>query len=201
MEKYFTGAIITGNVQLLANEILHVAVGQKGKNGFSGSGGTFVVKEQTDGSFTPLVIAGGAGADYNSRKDSWCNAQLEEYGNGTSVGDKNNDIGKDGKSGYNGYFTGGSGYKENRSDVTDFDPKCFTGRLHGGRLQGARSLDGGFGGGGTASYNAGGGGYTGGNGASGNTPAGGGGSYNADPNGTAKLGWYQPGRCKIKFII
>jgi len=201
IDKCFTGAIIKGNVQLAENEILHVAVGQKGNLGTSGSGGTFVIKEKMDGSFIPLVIAGGAGADYGSRKDLWCNAQLEEYGNGIRAGEKNNDIGKDGKSGSSRYFSGGSGYKENRSDATDLDPKCFTGGLHGGRGKGTRQWDGGFGGGGNgAAFNAGGGGYTGGNGASGTTPGGGGGSYNVDPNGTAKLGWYHPGQCKIKFI-
>ena len=200
IDKCFTGAIIKGNVQLAENEILHVAVGQKGNLGTSGSGGTFVIKEKMDGSFIPLVIAGGAGGDYNKRKETWCNGQLEEYGNGTSAGEKNNDIGKDGKTGWSEYFSGGSGYKENRSNVSHLDPKCFTGGLHGGRLQGCPNLDGGFGGGGTPANNAGGGGYTGGNGASGTTPGGGGGSYNVDPNGTAKLGWYQPGECKIKFI-
>ena len=200
IDKYFTGAIITGNVQLMPNEILHVAVGQKGKDNSSGSGGTFVVKEDMKGSFKPLVIAGGAGGDYLSRRNAWCNAQLEGYGNGVRAGEKNNDIGKDGKSGWNGYFTGGSGYNENRSNVTELDPKCFTGGLHGGRYKDSRDYDGGFGGGGPAAYNAGGGGYTGGNGASQGRPAGGGGSYNVDPNGTAKLGWYNSGQCKIKFI-
>ena len=202
IDKYFTGAIITGNVKLAENEILHVAIGQKGKYNSSGSGGTFVIKENLDGLFTPMVIAGGAGADYQKQKDTWCNGQLEEYGNGIRAGEKNNDIGKDGKSGNSEHFSGGSGYKENRSDVTDLDPKCFTGGLHGGRHpNNSRDLDGGFGGGGTAAYNAGGGGYTGGNGNNDfQSAGGGGGSYNIDSNGTAKLGWYNPGQCKIKFI-
>jgi len=199
--KYAIGAIITGNTQLAANEILHVAVGQKGKHDSSGNGGTFVIKDNRYGSFTPIVIAGGAGAASNSRtSDSWCNAQLEEYGNG-SRGRQNNDIGNDGKSGCTRYFTGGSGYKENRCNVTDLDPKCFTGGLHGGRDKDTRAFDGGFGGGGLAGNNGGGGGYTGGNGSWINgVAAGGGGSYNIDPNGTAKLGWYHAGQCKIKFI-
>jgi len=203
IDQYYIGAIITGNVQLVEKEILHVAVGQKGRNNASGSGGTFVVKENLNGSFSPIVIAGGAGgANYGKsrREVPWCNAELSEYGNGTMVGEKNADIGKDGKSGYREYFTGGSGYNENRYDVTDLDPKCFTGGLHGGRYQGNRIFDGGFGGGGTAGSNAGGGGYTGGHSATFVTAAGGGGSYNADPNGKSEHGWYNAGKCMINFI-
>ena len=59
---------------------------------------------------------------------------------------------------------------------------------------------GGFGGGGVGS-NGGGGGYTGGNGSPDyEIPGGGGGSFNIDPNGTKTHGWFEDGKCEIKFI-
>ena len=47
---------------------------------------------------------------------------------------------------------------------------------------------------------AGGGGYTGGNGSKGQGPAGGGGSFCADKNGKKELGWYDAGKCIIRYI-
>ena len=58
------GAIITGRVPLKRNQILHVAIGQTGNHGLSGSGGTFVCLQKDDQSIEKLIIAGGAGGDF-----------------------------------------------------------------------------------------------------------------------------------------
>ena len=47
---------------------------------------------------------------------------------------------------------------------------------------------------------AGGGGYTGGNGSKDNGPAGGGGSFCADKNAKKEHGWYEAGKCIIRYI-
>ena len=60
------------------------------------------------------------------------------------------------------------------------------------------SCYGGFGGGG--SLRGGGGGFTGGNGGTSVYSGSGGGSFNIDPNGTKTLGWFEDGKCEIKFI-
>ena len=113
------------------DEVLHVAIGQKGSVG-GGSGGTFVIREALDGSFEPIVIAGGAGEDWGGNGDEWCNAQLNEFGNGTKSGERNNNIGGSGEGGDADDYNGGAGYKTNRPDSTENDPKCFQDGLQGG---------------------------------------------------------------------
>ena len=64
-----------------------------------------MVKQNSDGTFKPLVIAGGAGGDYNDEDvvmevlhNPCCNAQPDnEYGNGSRSGEFNIDIGSSGK--------------------------------------------------------------------------------------------------------
>ena len=97
-----TGAIIKATIKLRRGDNLNIAVGQKGGDPTSGSGGTFVVKQNSDGTFKPLVIAGGAGGDSNDEDEPLnspcCNAQPDnEYGNGSKPGEFNIDIGSSGK--------------------------------------------------------------------------------------------------------
>ena len=121
------------------DEVVHVAIGQRGEHG-SGSGGTFVIREYSDGSFEPIVIAGGAGGydaeatDYDGETKEWCdgicncaNAQLNQYGNGcTKAGEINTNIGGD------GVCNGGAGYKTDPPNTKENDPKSFQGGLEGG---------------------------------------------------------------------
>jgi len=58
---------------LKREEILHVAIGQKGSFSGTGSGGTFVIRECSNGSFDPIVIAGGAGGDFRKNAKECCN--------------------------------------------------------------------------------------------------------------------------------
>ena len=114
---------------------LHIAIGQEGigKGGGSGAGGTFVVTKKSDGTFAPLVVAGGAGGKLNGTPE--CNAQTEEFGNGPS-GDNNMDIGSSGKSGDIDYYNGGAGYKSNPpgalGQAKTIHPLCFDSGLIGG---------------------------------------------------------------------
>jgi len=116
---------------LKKDEVLHVAIGQKGSPS-SGSGGTFVIRECSNGSFEPLVIAGGAGGDIYKKANEWCNAQLNEFGNGSKSGEINNTIGGSGKSSHIDSYNGGAGYKTNARNSTEYYPKCFQDGLQGG---------------------------------------------------------------------
>ena len=129
--KYKLGAIIDSKIKLTKDEILHVAVGQKGNAERSGSGGSFIVRQRSDGSFEPLVIAGGAGGDYWKKKTGWCSAQLDEFGNGE---EPNMEIGSSGLSGHSDRYNGGAGFKRNRPNRTEDYPKCFEDGLVGGNL-------------------------------------------------------------------
>ena len=62
-----------------------------------------MVKRNSDGTFKPLIIAGGAGGDCNEDgvdkplKGPCCNAKPDnEYGNGSKPGELNIDIGSSG---------------------------------------------------------------------------------------------------------
>ena len=118
-------------VNLKKEEVLHVAIGQKGIR-VSGSGGTFVIREFSNGSFEPIVIAGGAGGDGGQIGHEWCNAQLNEFGNGSKSGEINNNIGGSGKSSHIDSYNGGAGYKTNARNSTEYYPKCFQDGLQGG---------------------------------------------------------------------
>ena len=114
------------------DEVLHVAIGQKGCP-YSGSGGTFVIRECYNGSFEPIVIAGGAGGDLHGTASEWCNAQLNEVGNGSISGETNNNIGGSGNNVLRStYYNGGAGYKTNVPNLTKNCPKCFQDGLQGG---------------------------------------------------------------------
>jgi len=126
------GAILAAKVILKTDQVLHVAIGQMGCP-HSGSGGTFVIRECSDGSFEPIVIAGGAGGDYYKKADEWCNAQLNEYGNGSKSTERNNKIGRSGRSGHTDIYNGGAGYKINAPNYKSiYYPRCFRSGLHGG---------------------------------------------------------------------
>ena len=114
------------------DDVLHVAIGQKGEQLVTGSGGTFVIRECSNGSFEPIVIAGGAGANLAKKSTEWYNAQLNEFGNGSKSGERNDNIGGSGKSGGTHIYNGGAGYKTNPPNSTDDSPKCFQDGLQGG---------------------------------------------------------------------
>ena len=97
-----------------------------------GSGGTFVIRECSNGAFQPVVIAGGAGEDHNSIGNEWCNAQLNEFGNGSKSGERNNNIGASGISGRTDRYNGGAGYKTNPPNSNEHYPTCFQDGLQGG---------------------------------------------------------------------
>jgi hypothetical protein len=179
------GASISGLFSLAEGEVIQALVGQRGvallaaRTDISGGGGTYVV----DAENSPLVIAGGGGADVNSN-DSKRHATIAEAGqsasssggSGGSGGGEAN-ITVDGGAGYSG--NGGSG---NPGPA----PQAFLNGGEGGHNTfTANGADGGYGGGGGASrgssqYQAygGGGGYSGGGGGYGGSASGGGGSIN-----------------------
>jgi len=110
---------------------LNIGIGQKGQYGGCGAGGTFVVTKKTDGTFAPLVVAGGAGGNKNETKQSCCDAQLEEFGNGPS-GRNNMDIGSSGISGHSNNYNGGAGYQSDPPGAGSNHPRCFASGLIGG---------------------------------------------------------------------
>ena len=110
---------------------MHVAIGQKGGQ-HSGSGGTFVIREGSNGAFEPIVIAGGAGGDHTEKANEWCNAQLNEFGNGAKSAERNNNIGCSGTTGFAHNYNGGAGYKTNAPNSIEKYPKCFQDGLQGG---------------------------------------------------------------------
>ena len=119
--------MISGSFQLEKGLVLHVAVGQKSGNYSGGSGGTFVIKQEQAGLLTPLVIAGGAGGAIQAQKNPWCDAQLEQYGNGPS-NNNNNNLGSSG-CGKNS----GAGFTSNHLQPDGY-PKCFKHGMTGGQL-------------------------------------------------------------------
>ena len=128
--KFTIGAIITGKVNCEKDQRIHIGVGQKGGNG-GGSGGTFICRQHPNGSFEPLVIAGGAGGDRWAKKNEWSNASIHQYGNGSKPGEKNMNIGECGTSPYYDCYCGGAGYNRNPPDRPQGSPKCFQGGLQG----------------------------------------------------------------------
>ena len=130
--KHRKGAVLSGKFKLEKGSVLHIAVGQKGEYCGSGSGGTFVIKQASDNSLTPLVIAGGAGGDRNSTRKCWCHAQPNEYGNGPSA-NSNRNIGSSG-SGDNG----GAGFYLDGANIQSDLSKCFKNGITGGELSGQK---------------------------------------------------------------
>lgn len=109
------------------NEILHIAVGQKGTHNGSGSGGTFIVKQLSNSCFEKVIIAGGAGGDYTQKCSTYSDASLDEFGNGES---RNMNIGCSGEVFINSQP--GAGYQKNAPGATEESPKCFVDGLQGG---------------------------------------------------------------------
>ena len=133
--KFTLGAIITGKNNFKYGDVLHIGVGQKGSFYGGGSGGTFICRQRPNGSFEPFVIAGGAGGYYHKRNNQWSNASINEFGNGSKSGERNNNIGGSGESGFDYYYNGGAGYKTNAPNARKDDPKCFQDGLQGGYYQ------------------------------------------------------------------
>jgi len=109
---------------------LKIGIGQRYDTG-RGAGGTFVVTKKSDGTFAPLVVAGGAGGSYNATKQSYCDAQLEEFGNGPA-GQNNMNIGSSGISGDSNAYNAGAGYQSDPPGATSDYPRCFASGLTGG---------------------------------------------------------------------
>ena len=110
---------------------LNIGIGQKGEHDGGGAGGTFVETKKSDGTFAPLVVAGGAGGSWNGNKQSYCDAQLEEFGNGPD-GQNNMNIGSSGNSGDGSYYNAGAGYQSDPPEATVNHPRCFASGLIGG---------------------------------------------------------------------
>jgi len=110
---------------------LQIGIGQKEKGSARGAGGTFVVTKKSDGTFAPLVVAGGAGGNYTGTGTKQSDAQLEEFGNGPN-GQNNMDIGSSGISGDSNEYNGGAGYQSDPPGATADHPRCFASGLIGG---------------------------------------------------------------------
>ena len=114
---------------------LNIGIGQKGNDYDCGAGGTFVVTKKSDETFTPLVVAGGAGGGrklHNKSYDvNYHDAQLEEFGNGPG-GQNNMNIGSSGISGDSEYYNDGAGYQSDPPGATADHPRCFASGLIGG---------------------------------------------------------------------
>ena len=116
---------------MLKGDHLQIGIGQKPNGRSSGAGATFVVNKNSDGTFAPLVIAGGAGGSRNYTTQYYLDAQLEEFGNGPN-GQNNMDIGSSGISGDSNEYNGGAGYQSDPPGATADHPRCFASGLIGG---------------------------------------------------------------------
>ena len=178
------GAIVRGRVRLFKNEIITIAVGQRGElptNNLAwpaSSGGTFVVRKNGN---IPLFVAGGGASSsnvtngFNAVLNNTGGSSQRGYGGGTS-GNGAGGVNSGGAGG--GFFTSGGGSSVGSGGG------AFANGLVGGARGGGSSGNGGFGGGGGADGevwggNGGAGGYGGGatNDAVGGQSGGGGGSY------------------------
>lgn len=185
-----TGAIMCGDIFLDKTKQYQILVGQRGQTSggpFSGSGGTFLV----DPSETPLIIAGGGGANRLGSNDS--SASITTSGKtGNAAGTTGNAGGTNGGGGAGSTAGGGGGFSGNGNAWTGglaFTNGGIGGAGSNNSALGAcdlRARNGGFGGGGGVNASCayvcgGGGGYSGGGAAQsalavGNS-GGGGGSY------------------------
>ena len=208
-----SGAIISGTFLLPLGCILEMVIGQQGteetlhstRQDSAGNGGTFVVLQRYGSPFIPLVIAGG-GAGASGPVNLWSNGNTLEEG-GRSTDPTSNTLHT--SSGYTGrseHFNGGAGfqispreqYSGQRLTNEKNLPQPYKAGMTGGVISATKQ--GGFGGGGAPCFNAGGGGYTGGHGSNNSASGGGGGSFTADPNGRRTNGWFESGKCVIKYI-
>lgn len=188
------GAVMTGEFNLNAGDVLNILVGQEGgccigsgTNQHGGGGGSFVV----DATNNPLIVAGGGGGSWASSFNAITDAPITQNGNNGFDGPTNGNGGVGGNGGQSVASTGGGGGF--LTDATLPNTPGGLSFLNGG--QGGFSTtsggEGGFGGGGGAnSWNnrrsGGGGGYSGGGGAGSSTTVfpqgGGGGSFNDGTN-------------------
>lgn len=191
-----------GDFALTQGSVINIAVGQAGTGNGGGGGGTFVVRENSANSFTPLIIAGGGGgqdARYGAQSEyhDANSAEAGKPGGGGSTGS----LGNGGSNGNGGSSPGGNGgagggyFTNAQNDVGSFGGYGF---LQGGSAPSGNSLvggdpdgdgTGGFGGGAGTSDDqaAGGGGYSGGGGTSEDQHGGGGGSYFNTGAGTNRV--------------
>ena len=190
------GAIIYGEVNLNAGDVLKIVVGQIGNfctSGgnlqYGGGGGSFVARLNN----TPLVIAGGGGGSHASTyTPSTADGTISTSGN-TGAGSTSGTGGTGGGGGAaSSSANGGAGFYGDGGGTTG-PALSFTNGASGGNVGCSPYANGGVGGfgggGGTQSYNnnrgGGGGGYSGGGGGQLGQPAcwgGGGGSFNAGTN-------------------
>lgn len=192
-----SGARIRADFQLTKNQVIIIAVGQRGINQGGGGGGTFVARRNSPTSYTPLLIAGGAGARDNrygaeGANHHDCNPASTSgkpggRGGGGPAGGTNGNGGTGGGGGGGaggGWFNNGSrgqsglGFLQGGSTLT-------TNALLGGPNNPG---PGGFGGGGSTSDDqaAGGGGYSGGGGSDEDQHGGAAGSY-VDGSGSNRV--------------
>jgi len=212
------GAVMVGDFNLLASDVLFISVGQQGGQYLygTGSGGTFVTKASSIGgtyvTATPLIIAGGAGSSSNNMGLAIPDASITTTGNRgyDTLGGTN---GQGGVPASNTWWGGsGAGFLTNggtsRSDgyAENVAYSFMTGSIGGfsGRTGNSTGLEaGGFGGGGASggAGGAGGGGYSG--GGAGNadySSGGGGGSYNIGANQSNSVGNTSNGKVIITQI-
>ncbi len=174
------GAVMRGDVTLLAGQKLKILVGQQGGTILTyggGGGGTFVATDAN----VPLVVAGGGGFDNRYGVCATQHGTTDTLANGSCncqvpyVGGANGNGGEGGSGG-----GGGGGFNGNGGDPTG--GLAFVNGGVGGTSP--NQGYGGFGGGGGTSDDqaAGGGGYSGGGGCGEDGQGGGGGSYNSGAN-------------------
>jgi hypothetical protein len=197
------GAKIEGNFYLIANDVLHILVGQKGEDGYGGSinfnggggGGATMISINTN---SILIVAGGGGGGLINSPGG--NGQISNNG-GSTYFSGGGTMGNGGYSGItNGDAAGGGGvYSNGANSLNMAQNPCNGGdALINGGVGGESGYNGiyyggcgGFGGGGSGWHNSinrcgGGGGFSGGQGGTLNSSpiayGGGGGSFNSGSN-------------------
>jgi hypothetical protein len=206
------GAMVSGEFDLAAGQVLQILVGQAGVTGRTyehqpggGGGGTFVVLAGN----TPLIIAGGGGGGHDPSYGGEFGGPGQIETTGETVQD-NTLVAAGGAAGSGGvangsYCSSGAGFSGNAAAAgnVQFTAQSFLGGGTGGQAS-VHALEsvGGFGGGGHGQLCAGGGGgYSGGGAVCGWSAygrAGGGGSFNAGANAMgAADAWRGAGKVRI----
>ena len=144
------GAMAKSNVHLEIGTELFIGIGQRRTTISDGCGGTFVAIRE-NGQFIPIIIAGGAGGARKGNMGNYGNGSLDQFGNkSSSINERNQNIGKAGKSGYPWCYTGGNGFfgrVKGNWEFTEETPKSFEDGLNGAKsLNGDEYWEGGFGG-------------------------------------------------------
>ncbi|MHA4246191.1 hypothetical protein [Bacillus cereus] len=189
------GAVMKGDFELKANQVLTLLVGQQGSVGKAiydeggGGGGTFIVRESV-----PLLIAGGGGGagQYGGPVYPGYGGETSRLGSTVPGGLGLRGEGEGGYGGRSGSDGHGGGGLNNSGFSKDYGSggAGFWSTANGGTEYANRGGVGGFGCGGGSGFTSGGGGggYSGGNGGSSTTPAAGGGSYNIGKNQSNSAG-------------